>query len=78
MDAYFSYDLIKMHPTNKKKWVITMKNATNYYKVILFGLKNAGATYQRLMNKVFTDQIGRITKVYVDNVVAKTMGYGDH
>ena len=41
-------------------------------------MKNAGATYQRLMNKVSVDQIGRIMEVYVDDMVAKTMGDGDH
>ena len=43
-----------------------------------FGLKNAKATYQRLMNKAFADQIGRIMEVYVDDMIAKTMGYGDY
>ena len=43
-----------------------------------FELKNAGATYQRLMNKVFANQIGRIMQIYVDDMVTKTMGDGDH
>jgi hypothetical protein len=39
--------------------------------VIPFGLKNAGATYQRLMERVFKDDINRNIKVYVDDMVAK-------
>ncbi|XP_020978180.1 uncharacterized protein LOC110271548 [Arachis ipaensis] len=37
-----------------------------------FGLKNAGATYQRLMNKIFSDLIGKTVEVYVDDILAKT------
>ena len=37
-----------------------------------FGLKNAGATYQRLMNKMFTPQIGRNVQVYVDGMLVKS------
>ncbi|XP_072084482.1 uncharacterized protein [Arachis hypogaea] len=37
-----------------------------------FGLKNAGATYQRLMDKVFRHQIGQNMEIYVDDMVAKT------
>ena len=36
-----------------------------------FGLKNAGATYQRLVNKIFAGQIGRNMKVYVDDMLVK-------
>ena len=55
-----------------------IENANYYYKVMPFGLKNAGATYQRLMNKVFANQIRGIMEVYVDDMVAKTMGDGNH
>ena len=43
-----------------------------------FGLKNAGATYQRLMNKMFAHQIGRNVQVYVDDMLVKSMHEEDH
>jgi len=43
-----------------------------------FGLKNAGATYQRLMDRVFSGQIGRSMKVYVDDMVVKSQTAEDH
>ena len=43
-----------------------------------FGLKNAGATYQRLMNKMFAHQIGRNVQVYVDDMLVKSLCKKDH
>ena len=43
-----------------------------------FGLKNAGATYQRLMNKMFAQQIGRNVQVYVDDMLVKSLHENDH
>ena len=43
-----------------------------------FGLKNAGATYQRLMNKMFTHQIGRNVQVYVDDMLVKSLRKKNH
>ena len=43
-----------------------------------FGLKNAGATYQRLMNKMFTQQIGRNVQVYVDDMLVKSLRENNH
>ena len=43
-----------------------------------FGLKNAGATYQRLMNKMFPHQIGRNVQVYVDDMLVKSLCENDH
>lgn len=48
------------------------------YKVIPFGLKNTGAFYQRLMNYVFTDQIGKTIEAYVDDMVVKSRKAGNH
>ena len=42
------------------------------YKVIPFGLKNAGATYQRLVNHMFRPHIGRNVEVYVDDMLVKS------
>ena len=43
-----------------------------------FGLKNAGATYQRLMHKMFTHQIGRNMQVYVNDMLVKSIREDDH
>ena len=43
-----------------------------------FGLKNAGATYQRLMNRMFVSQIGRNVQVYVDDMLVKSQREEDH
>ena len=43
-----------------------------------FGLKNAGATYQRAMNYIFHKLIGRIVEIYIDDVVVKSKGYKEH
>ena len=48
------------------------------YKVMPFGLKNAGATYQRLMNKMFAQQIGRNVQVYVDDMLVKSLREEDY
>ena len=46
--------------------------------VMTFGLKNAGATYQRAMNYIFHKLIGKIVEIYIDDVVAKSKGYKEH
>ena len=48
------------------------------YKVMPFGLKNAGATYQRLVNHMFRSQIGRNVEVYVDDMLVKSQDEGRH
>ena len=49
-----------------------------YYKVMPFSLKNAKAIYQKMMNKVFKDQIGKNLEVYVDDLLIKSRSLDDH
>ena len=42
-----------------------------------FGLKNAGAMYQRLMNKMFAHQLGRNVQVYIDDMLVKSVHEND-
>ena len=60
-----------MDESDQEKNSFVTSQGLFYYKVVLFGLKNAGSTYQRLMNKIFTNQIGRNVQVYVDDMLVK-------
>ena len=56
-----------------------MTDKANYcYKVMPFGLRNAGATFQRLVDKVFKSEIGKTIEVYVDDMVVKSTKEEDH
>ena len=43
-----------------------------HYKVMLFGLKNAGSTYQRMITRMFKPQLGKSIEIYVDDMVVKS------
>ena len=46
-------------------------DANYHYTIMPFRLKNAGATYQRMMMRMFRDKIGRMVEVYIDDMVVK-------
>lgn len=54
------------------------EGGTFCYKLMPFGLKNTGATYQRLVDKVFAAQKGRNVEVYVDDMIVKSKKVEDH
>ena len=60
-----------MDETDQEKTSFVTSQGLFCYKVIPFGLKNAGATYQRLVNHMFRPQIGRNVEVYVDDMLVK-------
>ena len=68
MDAYFGYNQIRMHPPDEDKTAFTTCRGIYYYRVILLRLKNARATFQRMVNKVFKDLFGDTMEVYMDDV----------
>ena len=53
MDAFSGYNQISMGPDHQEKISFITGQGTYCYRVMPFGLKNAGATYQRLVNKMF-------------------------
>ena len=59
MDAFSRYNQIKMNEEDQERTSFVTNQGLFCYKVMPFGLKNARATYQRFMNKMFTHQIGR-------------------
>ena len=69
---------ICMCPDDEDKATFTTDCSLYCYKVMLFDLKNAGATYQHLVNKVFVELIGKTMKVYVDDMLFKSLHKEDH
>ncbi|XP_077232043.1 uncharacterized protein LOC143865824 [Tasmannia lanceolata] len=69
---------IKMYESDIPKTSFITDLGTYYYRVMPFGLKNAGATYQRLVNKLFDKQICRNMEVYVDDMLVKSQSAQDH
>ncbi|XP_057757299.1 uncharacterized protein LOC130976443 [Arachis stenosperma] len=61
-----------MYKPDEEKTTFITPRANYCYVVMPFGLKNAGVTYQRLMNKVFAPHIGNLMEVYMDNMLVKT------
>ena len=61
-----------MAEEDQKKIAFITSQGLYYYNVMPFGLKNAGATYQRLVNKMFSAQIGRNMEVYVGDMLVKS------
>ena len=78
LDAYSGYNQISMHHSDRGKTAFTTDDANYFYKVMSFGLKNAGGTYQRLMDKIFKGMIGKSVEVYVDDIVVKSDSCGQH
>ncbi|RDX68077.1 hypothetical protein CR513_52972, partial [Mucuna pruriens] len=78
MDAYSGYNQIRMHLGDEEKTAFITDSGAFCYRVMPFGLKNAGATYQRLMDKVFKEVIGRDIELYVDDMVAKSKSGRSH
>ena len=72
MDAFSGYNQIKMVEEDQEKTAFITNQGLYCYKVMPFGLKNAGATYQRLVNKMFNKQIDRNMEVYVDDIFVKS------
>ena len=72
MDAFSGYNEISMDTDDQKKTSFVTGQGTYCFRVMPFGLKNAGATYQRLVNRMFQKQIGASMEVYIDDMLVKS------
>ncbi|ONK76036.1 uncharacterized protein A4U43_C03F23190 [Asparagus officinalis] len=78
MDGFSDYNQIKMHPDDEKNTVFRTPLGIFCYTVMPFGLKNAGATYQRAMSKIFQEHLRKTVECYVDDLVVKSRDKNDH
>ena len=73
MDSFSGYNHIKMDPNDQEKTSFVTGHGTYCYQVMPFGLKNAGATYLRLVNIMFQNQIRASMEVYIDDMLVKSV-----
>ena len=78
MDAFSNYHQIPMHLFDAEKMAFATPHGLHCYNVKPFGLKNAEATYQRMVTKIFRPLIGRTMEVYIDNMLVNTKECPDH
>ncbi|XP_024036260.1 uncharacterized protein LOC112096786 [Citrus clementina] len=78
MDAFSGYNQIPMYEPDEESTAFITNQGLFCYRVMPFGLKNAGATYQRLVNKVFKPLIGKTMEVYVDDMITKSKVPKEH
>ncbi|PKA55218.1 putative mitochondrial protein [Apostasia shenzhenica] len=78
LDAFSGYHQIRLAKEDKEKIAFIIDFGTYCYNIMPFGLKNAGATYQRMIDAVFKDQRGRNLEVYVDDILVKSRTLEEH
>ena len=72
MDAFSGYNQISIDLDDQEKTSFVTAQETYCYLVMPFGLKNAGATYQRLVNRMFQKHIDATMEVYIDDMLVKS------
>ena len=78
LDAFSGYNQIRMHPMDEEKTAFMKERLCYCYKVMPFGLKNVGATYQSLMDQVLAPMLERNVQAYVDDMVVTSLEKSRH
>ena len=78
MDGFSGYNQIKMYLEDEKHTYFRTPLGVYCYTVMPFGLKNAGAIYQRAMNTIFYEHIRKTVECYVNDITVKSHDKGDH
>ncbi|PKA58639.1 RNA-directed DNA polymerase like [Apostasia shenzhenica] len=78
LDAFSAYHQIWIAEGDEEKTAFITDYGTYCYRVMPFGLKNAGATYQRMIDTVFKNQRGKNLEAYVDDILVKSRTFTEH
>ena len=78
LDAFQGYHQIPLALGDQEKTSFVTPTGNYHYKVMPFGLKNVGSTYQRMITRMFEPQLGKNIKVYIDDIVVKSNVESEH
>ena len=78
MDVFSGYNQIRMATQDRESIAFITHRGMYCYKVRPFGLKNVGATFQRMVDKLFKRQLGRNMEVYVDDMIVNSKAASMH
>ena len=78
LDAFQGYHQIPLALGDQEKTAFVTLTGNYHYKVMLFSLKNARSTYQRMMTRMFEPQLGKNIEVYIDDIVVKSKVVSKH
>ncbi|CAH9134294.1 unnamed protein product [Cuscuta epithymum] len=78
MDAFRGYHQVFMHPDDAEKTAFVTADGVYCYVVMPFGLRNAMATFQRMIGMLFKDVLGKTMEAYVDDILIKSKKKEDH
>ena len=78
LDAFQGYHQIPLALDDQEKTAFVTPVGNYHYKVMPFGLKNAGSTYQRMMTRMFESLLGKNMEIYIDDMVVKSKRTSEH
>ena len=78
LDAFHGYHQIPLALDDQENTTFVTPIGNYHYKVMSFGLKNAGSTYQRMMTRMFESLLGKNIEIYIDDMVVKSKMVSEH
>ena len=78
LDTFQGYHQITLVADDQEKTAFVTPIGNYHYKVMHFGLKNTGSTYQRMMTRMFEPQLGKSIEIYIDDMVVKSKVVSEH
>ena len=78
LDTFQGYHQIPLALDDQEKTAFVTPVGNYHYKVMPFGLKNVGSTYQRMMKRMFESQLGKNIEIYIDDMMVKSKVVSEH